>query len=610
MSRVRDITKFLEETRKTNTNLKALRPSTTSTIDSAAVLVMKNASGMSVFSTLDSLPVTSLTSGQQAYVTETSRIYVSNGNGWYNVAVVNATPSLTLSSSGTIALTAGSATTITMTATDSDNDDANLVLSLESGGDLFKFATISQDSSVVTITPRTQDSATALGSDGSATLTFKASDGINQATVQNTFTLSFGPDWSGSVTEKKLTGSGLAAYDGFGTSVALSGDGLYALVGSPFDDDTYSGSGSAFVFTNNGNNVWSQQVKLAGTSYATTNPPTSGYLYFGSCARLNSDGSRAAVSAYRANHSSTSGQDFGQIYVLTRSGTSWSKEATLDAPEAASYMTRFDANQDMTYIVSGSGSKDKVSVYTRSGTSWSHQQTFTGGVSSSGVSQFGRNVGISEDTNYIIVGGSNDDYNSVANAGAAYIWKRSGSTWSQEAALYGSDRASNDQMGYGVALNSDATIAVAGARYSGSSGDGAAYVFTRSGSTWTQVQKLTGEHGPTWSGGGAGYVLSFGYRVHIPKGNDDLLLISAPKSHQASPFVAGKGEVYVFEKTGTGASTYSYRTSLVSTIDLGSGSNETGEDLQSSNDGTFVIAGAHNLDFTADNAGGSYVWTV
>jgi len=564
--------------------------------------------GLEVYATLDNLPTSGLTSGQQAYITSTNRIYVSNGSGWYNVALINATPSLSISPSGAITLATDGTTptVITLTGTDSDNADASLIYSVESDGSFGGLGTISQDSSVFTITPLGVDSATT----ASSTLTFKVSDGISFGSGTTTFSLTFGPDWSGSVTEKKLTGSGLAVGDNFGKSVAISGDGLYALVGSPFDDDTYSGSGSAFVFTNNGSNVWSQQVKLAGTDYATTNPPTSAFLYFGFCARLNSDGSRAAVSAYRANHSSLSGQDFGQIYVLTRSGTSWSKEATLDAPEAMSYMTRFDANQDMTYIVSGSGSKDKVSVYTRSGTSWSHQQTFTGGVSSSGVAQFGRNVGISEDTNYIIVGASNDDYNSVSNAGGAYIWKRSGSTWSQEAALYGSDRAANDQMGYGVALNSDATIAVAGARYSGVYGDGAAYVYTRSGSTWTQVQKLTGEHGPTWSGGGAGYVLSFGYRVHIPKGNDDLLLISAPKSHQASPFATNQGEVYVFEKTGTGASTYSYRTSLFSTIDRGSGSNETGEDLQSSNDGTFIIGGAHVLDFTADNAGGAYVWTV
>ena len=158
---------------------------------------LDNAASMQVFNSVDSLPTTGLSSGDQAFVESagnagTSRLYISNGSGWFNVALVNATPRLTLSSDGTIALSSdGTPTTITMTALDSDNASANLTLSLESGGDLFKFATVSRDSSVVTITARSEDSATTLGSDGSATLTFKATDGISIASVQNTFTVAF-----------------------------------------------------------------------------------------------------------------------------------------------------------------------------------------------------------------------------------------------------------------------------------------------------------------------------------------------------------------------------------------------------------------------------------
>ena len=128
--------------------------------------------GTTVYNSVSALPSTGLTSGDQAFVESAgasgqSRLYISNGSGWYNVALINATPRLTLSSEGTIALASdGTATTITMTALDSDNASANLTLSIESGGDLFKFATVSQDSSVVTITPRTEDSAVALGYDG------------------------------------------------------------------------------------------------------------------------------------------------------------------------------------------------------------------------------------------------------------------------------------------------------------------------------------------------------------------------------------------------------------------------------------------------------------
>ena len=138
----------------------ALNPTRVALLDGDAVTVTDSASissivgnvGTTVYDSLGALPVAGLTAGQQAFVSANNRLYISNGNGWYNVASVNATPTLSLSSTGTIALTPGSATTITMTAADSDNSDANLALTLESGGDLFKFATISQDSSVVTIT--------------------------------------------------------------------------------------------------------------------------------------------------------------------------------------------------------------------------------------------------------------------------------------------------------------------------------------------------------------------------------------------------------------------------------------------------------------------------
>ena len=56
--------------------------------------------GITVYSTIDNLPTTGLTVGDQAYVTTTSRLYISNGTGWYNVALINATPTLTLSQDG------------------------------------------------------------------------------------------------------------------------------------------------------------------------------------------------------------------------------------------------------------------------------------------------------------------------------------------------------------------------------------------------------------------------------------------------------------------------------------------------------------------------------
>ena len=214
-SKARSINKSFNPNGTVNSN--AVTPPPTAAEPNPAVIQT-----LAVYDSLGLLPTTGLTVGNQAYVSSSQRLYLSNGSGWYNVALINATPSLSLSASGTIALANdGTATVITMTATDSDNADANLVLTVESGGDFFKMATLSQDSSVFTITPRSEDSAVSLGYDGTSTLTFKASDGVSFASEQNTFTLAFTPDWTGTVTQSVLQSSDLEAADNYGAAVAM-----------------------------------------------------------------------------------------------------------------------------------------------------------------------------------------------------------------------------------------------------------------------------------------------------------------------------------------------------------------------------------------------------
>ena len=142
-----------------------------------------------VYATKENLPATGLTSGDQAYVTNTSRLYISNGSGWYNVALINATPSLTIDPTGAIALsTEGAATVITLTGTDSDNAVDGLTFSVDSDGSFAGLATLSQDSSVFTITPLSEDSATTTTS---STLTFKVSDGISFGSGTSVLSLTF-----------------------------------------------------------------------------------------------------------------------------------------------------------------------------------------------------------------------------------------------------------------------------------------------------------------------------------------------------------------------------------------------------------------------------------
>ena len=188
MSRSRDIATILGTTEEANvTNNPLLNTASSVGLDSAQVLSI--AGGLTVYATLDDLPTSGLTSGDQAFITATNRIYVSNGSGWYNVALINATPRLTIDPTGAVALATDGTTptVITLTGTDSDNADASLVYSAESDGSFGGLATLSQDSSVFTITPLGEDSATTT----SSTLTFKVSDGINFGSGTTTFTLAF-----------------------------------------------------------------------------------------------------------------------------------------------------------------------------------------------------------------------------------------------------------------------------------------------------------------------------------------------------------------------------------------------------------------------------------
>src|SRR5258705_330072 len=103
---------------------------------------------------------------------------------------------------------------------------------------------------------------------------------------------------------------------------------------------------------------------------------------------------------------------------------------------------------------------------------------------------FGWSVAISGDT--AVVGAQLNDTPAGVNAGAAYVFVHSGTTWTEQQELLPSDGAADDRFGYSVSL--DANTAAVGAPLV-LSGRGAAYVFVRTGTAWTQQQKLLASDG-------------------------------------------------------------------------------------------------------------------
>lgn len=143
-----------------------------------------------VITSIDDLPASGAL-GEQAFVEGSNRLYMWNGTGWYNVALINETPAWDSGGqpNATYSLSSDSpqsSTTVTLAASDPEGLPINY--SYITGGSMDSIATVSQDSSVFTITPKTSAQAP---DGGTGTITFRASDGVNILPYQSTFTLTF-----------------------------------------------------------------------------------------------------------------------------------------------------------------------------------------------------------------------------------------------------------------------------------------------------------------------------------------------------------------------------------------------------------------------------------
>ena len=140
-----------------------------------------------VYASVDNLPTSGNITGSQAFVSGTNRLYIWNGSGWYNIALINNTPTISGANSSYALANDGTATTVTLVATDPEGLPITYSIASDTSGST---ATVTQgtgsNTNVFTITPST-NSAHA----GTFSLTFRASDGVNLATAVSSFTLQF-----------------------------------------------------------------------------------------------------------------------------------------------------------------------------------------------------------------------------------------------------------------------------------------------------------------------------------------------------------------------------------------------------------------------------------
>jgi hypothetical protein len=323
--------------------------------------------------------------------------------------------------------------------------------------------------------------------------------------------------------EEKLLASDGQEGDNFGCYVSLSGD--TALVGAWLDGDNGYHSGSAYVFIRNGT-TWVQQAKLLPSDGKEED-------LFGWSVSLDND--TALIGAYWDDEN---GDKSGSAYVFTRIGTTWAQQAklfTLDGATMDYFGYSVSLSGDTALIsaplddVNGDASGSAY-IFTRTGTTWTQQAKLIAADGAIG-DNFGIRVFLAGDT--ALIGASADD----DVRGSAYVFTRTSNTWTQQAKLLASDGQSDDFFGWFVSLSDD--TALIGAPGDSDYGDssGSAYVFTRTGTTWTQQQKLLPSDGYTWD--------YFGYAVTL---SGDTAIVSAPQDDDKGE---DSGSAYVFTRTDT-----------------------------------------------------------
>ncbi len=224
--------------------------------------------------------------------------------------------------------------------------------------------------------------------------------------------------------------------------------------------------------------------------------------------------------------------DEGGVYVYVRSGTFWSQQARISSggtPASAPLGLSVSVSGD-TALIGGPGQASGAGAayfFARSGTTWIQQQELTA-PQSTNVASFGWAVVVAGDT--AVVGQANPGM----GPSSAYVYVRSGTAWALQQELPDGapvDAGAGD--GFGSALSLSGDTAIVGAPVTALGGNGAAFVFVRSGSTWTLEQQLVASDGQTGD--------SFGSAVAV---EGDTAIVGAPNR------LSNQGGIYVWNRSG------------------------------------------------------------
>jgi hypothetical protein len=391
-----------------------------------------------------------------------------------------------------------------------------------------------------------------------------------------------------------------------GVTLAMSADGNTVAVSTPHEDSGATGvngnqrdesawdSGAVYVFVRSGNS-WTQQAYIKASNTQSSDK-------FGFAIALSGDGHTLAVGAtledsnargINGDQPDNSAPSAGAVYVFGRSGASWTQQAYIkasNADESDQFGWSIALNDDGTTLAVGAQSEASAAT--------------------------GAN--------------GNQADNSAPDAGAAYVFVRHGSVWTQEAYIKASNAQGGDRFGFCVGLSGDGnTLAVCGydedgaARGvngpvdEGAAGSGAAYVFVRRGSAWTQEAYIKASNTIRNSAFGSSLALSAdGSTLAVTAADEDSLSRGIDGDQTSAVMDEGSaGAVYVYARSDGAWRQQAYVKSFnIGPTDL------FGIRMALSRDGSVLAAGAPGQagggrglnanpeDFSAPESGAVYVF--
>ena len=270
----------------------------------------------------------------------------------------------------------------------------------------------------------------------------------------------------------KLIGTGAIGQAEFGFSVSISADGNTIIAGGHNDN---SSIGAVWIFTRSAG-TWTQQgSKLVGTGF-------SGAPAQGGSVSISSDGNTAIVGGLFDNNQT------GAAWIFTRSNGIWTQVGNKLVGTGGTGQQGFSvaiSSDASTVIIGGNADNAAVGatwIFTQAGGVWSQQGNKLVGTGSLGSSNQGFSVALNADGNTAVVGGYADNF----FTGAVWVFVRNNGVWSQQGnKLIGSGFSAAPKEGSGVAVSADGNSLIVGA-FNDNSGDGASWIFTRTGTTWAQ----------------------------------------------------------------------------------------------------------------------------